>query len=178
MSNPILNDERFSTQERILEGEPMTVQGTVSKILMLFVCLLAGAGISLYFLFSGQAALVMPMITISAIAGFVLVLITCFNVTRAKYLAAPYALCEGIVLGGISAMFEHAIQGIVLQAVTITFATLFVMLMLYKAKMIQYTEKFRSVILTAILSIAAVYIVQLVVSRLEEVFRVFLIMGP
>ena len=164
MSNPILNDERFSTQERILEGEPMTVQGTVSKILMLFVCLLAGAGISLYFLFSGQAALVMPMITISAIAGFVLVLITCFNVTRAEYLAAPYALCEGIVLGGISAMFEHAIQGIVLQAVTITFATLFVMLMLYKAKMIQYTEKFRSVILTAILSIAAVYIVQLVVS--------------
>jgi len=164
MSNPILNENRFSPQERILDGEPMTVQGTVSKILMLFVCLLAGAGISLYFLFSGQGAIVSPMIMVSAIIAFVLVLITCFNIRLAKYLAPPYALFEGIVLGGISALFETAIQGIILQAVIITFATLFVMLMLYKAGIIQYTEKLRSVLMTAIISIGAVYLVQIIVS--------------
>ncbi len=164
MSNPILNDERFSPVERILDGEPMTIQGTISKIFMLFICLLAGAGISLYFLFSGQVAMLMPMITVSAIIAFLLVLITCFSIKKAKYLAPPYAFFEGVVLGGISAVFESAIQGIVLQAVMITFATLFVMLMLYKARIIQYTEKFRSVMLTAILSIGAVYLVQIIVS--------------
>lgn len=164
MSNPILNDERFSAQERILEGEPMTVQGTVNKIFMLFACLLAGAGISVYFLLNGLAGLVMPMISVSAIIAFVLVLITCFNIRRAKYLAPPYALFEGIVLGGVSAFFETAMQGIVLQAIALTFTALVVMLLLYKAKAIQYTDKFRSVMLTAILSVGAIYLVQIIVS--------------
>ena len=48
MSNPILNEERFSPQERILDGEPMTISGTVNKIFMLLVCLIAGAAISVY----------------------------------------------------------------------------------------------------------------------------------
>ena len=164
MSNPILNDERFSPDEIVLESEPMTIQGTISKILMLFICLLTGAGISLHFLFNGQGALLMPVISVSAIVAFLLVLITCFSIKKAKYLAPPYAFFEGVVLGGISALFESSIQGIVLQAVIITFATLFVMLMLYKAKIIQYTEKFRSILLTAILSIGAVYLVQIIVS--------------
>lgn len=64
MSNPILNNNRFSPQETVLTGEPMTIQGTVSKIFMLFACLIAGAAISLYFLFTN------PSITgISMLAG-------------------------------------------------------------------------------------------------------------
>lgn len=164
MSNPILNEERFTSQERVLDGEPMSIQGTIGKIFMLFVCLLAGAGISLYYLFNNQSATVVPMMTVSAVVGFILVIATCFNVKIAKYTAAPYALLEGIVLGGISAFFEAAFQGIVIQAIMLTFASLFVMLMLYKAKMIQYTEKFRSVLMTAILSVGAVYLVQLILS--------------
>ena len=39
MSNPILNENRFSPQERILDGEPMTISGTVNKVLMLLVAL-------------------------------------------------------------------------------------------------------------------------------------------
>lgn len=164
MSNPILNEERFTSQERILDGEPMTIQGTIGKIFMLFICLLAGAGISLYYLFNNQGATVVPMMTVSAIVGFILVIATCFNVKIAKYTAAPYALLEGIVLGGISVLFEAAFQGIVIQAILLTFASLFVMLMLYKAKIIQYTEKFRSVLMTALLSVCAVYLVQIILS--------------
>ena len=164
MSNPILNEERFTSQERILDGEPMTIQGTIGKIFMLFICLLAGAGISLSYLFNNQGATVVPMMTVSAIVGFILVIATCFNVKIAKYTAAPYALLEGIVLGGISVLFEAAFQGIVIQAILLTFASLFVMLMLYKAKIIQYTEKFRSVLMTALLSVCAVYLVQIILS--------------
>lgn len=164
MSNPILNDDRFSPQERVLEGEPMTIQGAINKIVMLFVCLIAGAGVSLYFLFNGMGAIIMPFIGISGLIAFILVLITCFNISRAKYLAPPYAFFEGIVLGGISALFETAMHGIVLQAVALTFTALVVMLLLYKAGIIKYTERLRSVLLTGILSIAAVYMVQFIVS--------------
>jgi uncharacterized YccA/Bax inhibitor family protein len=164
MSNPILNSERFSQQENVLDSEPMTIQGTISKVIMLFVCLLAGAGLSVYYILSGQASTVMSLTIILSLVAFILVMITCFNVKTSKYLAPPYALCEGFVLGGISAFFESAMQGIVLQTVIITFAVLFVMLMLYKAKLIQYTERMRTVLTISLLSICAVYLVQFIVS--------------
>lgn len=164
MSNPMLNEERFSTRERILDGEPMSIQGTISKVLMLFICLLAGAAISLYMLFNGMSGTIMPAMTVSAIIGFILVIATCFNIKIAKYTAAPYALFEGIVLGGISALFETQMQGIVLQAVLGTFTVLFVMLMLYKAKAIQYTEKFAAVLKTSLLSVFVIYLIQIIAS--------------
>ena len=164
MSNPMLNEDKFSSQERVLDGEPMSIQGTVSKVLMLFVCLLAGAAISLYLLFNGMASIVPTAITASAIIGFILGGATCFNIKLAKYTAAPYALFEGVVLGGISAFFEAQIQGLVLQAVLGTFTVLFVMLMLYKARAIQYTEKYAAVLKTSLLSVMAIYLIQIVAS--------------
>lgn len=161
MSNPILNEDRFGAQERILEGEPMTISGTVNKIFMLFACLVAGAAISIYSLFSAPG-LVPLMMGAGAIIGLVLVLATCFNVKIAKYTAAPYAFFEGLVLGAFSMFFEAQWHGIVLQAILGTFAVLFVMLMLYKAKMIQYTDKFAAVLKTAILSVLVIYLIHIV----------------
>lgn len=105
MSNPILNENRFSSQERILDGEPMTIEGTVSKIFMLFACLLAGAAISVYSLFT-TPSLVPAMMIGGGLIGFILVIVTCFNVKLAKYTAAPYALMEGLVLGAFSAFLR------------------------------------------------------------------------
>lgn len=164
MSNPMLNEDKFSPKERILDGEPMSIKGTVNKVLMLFACLFAGAAISLSFVFGGNGAVISPLITGSAILAFILVIATCFNIKLAKYTAAPYALFEGIVLGGISIFFEAAIQGIVLQAVLGTFVVLFVMLMLYRTGTIQYTEKFAAVLKTSILSILAIYLIQFIAS--------------
>ena len=153
MSNPILNDNRFSPQERILDGEPMTISGTVNKVFMLFVCLIAGACISLYSLFTNPA--IVPALLIGGgLLGFLLVLVTCFNIRIAKFTAAPYALMEGLVLGAFSAFFEAQWHGIVLQ----------VMLLLYKARVIRYTEKFQAVLMTAMFSILAIYLIQIVAS--------------
>ena len=163
MANPILNNNRFSPQEGILEGEPMTMQGTVSKIFMLFACLVAGAAISVYNLFTNPPISMMLM-TGGALIGFILVFITCFNIRIAKYTAAPYALLEGLVLGGFSAFFEAQYHGIVLQAIGLTFLTLFIMLFLYKARIINYTERLRAVIMTGLLSIAGIYLIQIVAS--------------
>lgn len=163
MSNPILNENRFSSQERILDGEPMTIEGTVSKIFMLFACLLAGAAISVYSLFT-TPSLVPVMMIGGGIIGFVLVIATSFNISIAKYTAAPYALMEGLVLGAFSAFFEAQWYGIILQAILGTFAVLFVMLMLYKARMIQYTDRFAAVLKTSLLSIMVIYLIQFAAS--------------
>ena len=163
MSNPILNEDRFSPRERILDGEPMTISGTVNKIFMLFVCLIAGAAISVYSLFT-TPAMVPIMLMVSGVVSFILVFATCFNIRIAKYTAAPYALFEGLLLGAVSMAFEAQWQGIVLQAVVATFVTMFVMLALYKARIIRYTAKFQAVLTTAMLSVFAIYLIQFVAS--------------
>lgn len=163
MSNPILNKDRFMPQERILDGEPMTIQGTVSKIFMLFACLIAGAAISIYNLFTNPSLIGVMMIS-GAILGLILVIATSFNVKLAKYTAAPYAFFEGLVLGGFSAFFEAQWRGIIFTAILSTFAVLFVMLMLYKARIIQYTNKIAAVIQTSLLSILAIYLIQIIAS--------------
>jgi len=163
MSNPILNNNRFSPQETVLTGEPMTIQGTVSKIFMLFACLIAGAAISLYFLFTNPSITGISMLA-GGLIGFLLVIVTCFNIPLAKYTAAPYAFCEGLVLGGFSAFFEAAYKGIVLQAILATFMVLFVMLLLYKARIITFTEKLRAVLMTGLLSIMGIYLIQIIAS--------------
>lgn len=163
MSNPILNEDRFSSQERILDGEPMTIEGTVSKIFMLFACLLAGAAISVYSLFT-TPALVPAIMIVGGLTGLILVVVTCFNVRLAKYIAAPYALMEGLVLGAFSAFFEAQWHGIILQAILGTFVVLFVMLMLYKSRMLQYTDRFAAVLKTSLLSIMIIYLIQFAAS--------------
>ena len=161
MSNPILNEAIFSPQAQFLDGEPMTIQGTVNKVFLLFACLLAGCALSVYYLLSNPAIAIVLMLA-GGFVTFILVLITYLSVKSAKYLAAPYALFEGLTLGAFSALFEAQFHGIVMQAVLGTFVVLFVMLTLYKTKVIQYTEQFRAVLLTSMLSILAIYIIQFV----------------
>ena len=88
---------------------------------------------------------------------FILALVIAF--TRNKYLVPVYAVCEGFALGGISASMEASYPGIVSQAVAGTFAAFFSMLILYRARVIKCTDKFRSVLFISTLSIAIVYLI-------------------
>ena len=63
--------------------------------------------------------------------------------TAAIFTAPFYALAEGLALGGISAFFETRYPGIAIQAVSLTFGILLVMLMLYSSRIIKVTDKFR-----------------------------------
>ena len=159
MANPILN-ENFGTQERILEAEPMTINGTLQITGIMGLLLVAAAAFvwSRYTL--GFTDLAIMLTGIGGIGGFIFGLITAF--TRNKYLVPIYTACEGMFLGGISATFEASYPGIVTQAVAGTFAALFAMLILYRSGAIRNTDKFRSVIFTATLSIAIVYIVNFI----------------
>ena len=159
MANPVLND-KFTEQEVVLDGQPMTINGTIQITAFLGLILVAAAAFvwSRYTL--GYTDIAFMLTGAGVIVGFILALIITF--TRNKYLIPVYAACEGMALGGISASFEASYPGIVTQAVAGTFAALFSMLLLYKYGIIKCTDKFRSVIFITTASIAVVYLVNLI----------------
>lgn len=159
MSNPILNENNFNEQERILEGVPMTVNGTIQVTLFLGLLLVCASTFVWQRYTAGYTDMAMMLTGGGAILGFILALIIAF--VKNKYLVPIYAACEGCCLGGISAIFESQHPGIVVQAVAGTFAALFMMLLLYRTGIIRATEKFRSVIFITTASIAGVYLVDM-----------------
>ena len=159
MSNPVLN-EKFSAQEQALQGEVMTVNGTIQLTALLGLIVVMSA-IFVWSRFSlGYTDLGVTLMSGGAIVGFIVAMIVIF--AKVKYLVPVYAAAEGCFLGGISATLESSYPGIVSQAVAGTFAALFSMLILYKAGMIRATEKFRSVLLISMFSILAIYLVNFI----------------
>ena len=64
------------------------------------------------------------------------------NPNAAKVCSVIYAVCEGILLGLVSFLFEGVLSGIVLSAVLVT-ATIFgVMLLLYSTNIVRVTTRF------------------------------------
>ena len=159
MANPILN-EKFTEQERVLDGAPMTVNGTIQITAFLGLLVVASAAFTWTRMTAGYTDLAMMLTAGGFIVAFFTALIITF--TRNKYLVPVYAVAEGLGLGGISASFEASYPGIVSQAVAGTFAALFSMLILYRANIIRCTDKFRSVIFIATLSIAGIYLINFI----------------
>jgi uncharacterized YccA/Bax inhibitor family protein len=161
MPNPTLGENLFLKAEgtAVSAQDTMTASGAVNKSFALFALVLLGA--SAIWL---NPARVLPFLLPAMIIGFVVALVTCFKQSWSPVTAPIYAFVEGIVLGGISLFFEKSYPGIVMQAVGLTFATLFCMLAAYKAGWIKVTEKFRMIILVATGAIAMVYLAAWVLS--------------
>jgi uncharacterized YccA/Bax inhibitor family protein len=73
-----------------------------------------------------------------------------------------YAAFEGLLLGGISAMYEQRYEGIVINAVALTFGTLAALLLAYRAGLVRATENFKLGIFAATGGIALVYLISMV----------------
>lgn len=159
MANPILN-EKFTEQERALDGHPMTINGTIQNTFILGIIALFFASITWSKFNAGHQDMAMMLTTGGLIAGFIMGLVIAF--TRSKFLIPLYAVAEGLMLGGISAVFEASYHGIVVQAIAGTFAALFSMLILYRANIIKCSDKFRSVIFISTCSIAVIYLVDFI----------------
>ena len=94
--------------------------------------------------------------------GFVLAIVTCFKPNVARWTAPLYALCEGLVLGGVSAIFEMRYPGLVVQSVALTFGVFFCMLALYKSGVIKVTNKFILGVVSATGAVALLYFVNII----------------
>jgi len=160
--NPMFSDKTFS--ETIIDAkiERMTLQGTVNKvgISLLLVMLSASYTWNQYFEY-GPAAISTFMIG-GSIVGLIFALITIFKRTWAPVTAPIYALAKGFALGGISAMYEAQFGGITMQAVTLTFATMFGLLFAYKTGIIKPDRNFMLMVFAGTFAIFAVYMVNFI----------------
>lgn len=163
-SNPALISNPFSGFGLVTESNAMTVRGTVNKTLILFVlAFLPAIWTWRTFVTSGaDPTAVQTWMFGGLIGGLVFSLATIFKKEWASVTAPLYAVAEGLFLGAISSMFEHAYPGIVLQAVSLSMATLLVMLVAYQSGWIQVTERFKLGVVAATGAIALVYFVSII----------------
>lgn len=137
--------------------EKMTVQGAVNKTFIL-------TGIMLFTAIFGYMFANPIFMWGGAIAGLIVVLIASRSPQKSGVLAPIYAALEGLFVGSVSAFYAAAFDGIILNAVSLTIAVLFMMLFIYKSGMIKVTGKFRTGVMMATGAIMLVYVVSFVLS--------------
>ena len=159
--NPAFNDNTFTVPSvRAGFGETMTVNGTIHRTGILFLCVLATA-MWTWSVFLKDPAEVTGYIMGGAIGGLVLGFVTVFKKDWAPVTAPLYALCEGAFLGALSGMLESRFPGIAIQAVGLTFGTCFVMLMAFRSGLIRATRRFTIGVIAATGGIAVFYLISM-----------------
>jgi len=157
MNNPLFNENRINSIEAST-GDTMTVAGTIHKTTMLAAVTAATATLAWSL---AATPFAIPVMAGGFILGLIVVLVASWKPRLSPVLAPVYAVCEGAALGVISAMYNTQSGGIVLQAVLITFGILFAMLALFQFRIIQVTDKFRSIVFACTLGIALLYLANL-----------------
>jgi uncharacterized YccA/Bax inhibitor family protein len=161
-SNPALNAQAFQGEGAGF-GDAMTLKGTINKTGFLLLCVIATAAWTWnIFMRSHNPQAVMPLAIAGGIGGFIFALVTIFKKTWAGVTAPIYALLEGLVLGSVSVMLEVRFHGIAIQAVSLTFGTMAVLLLAYRSGLIPVTEKFRLGVVAATGGIALFYVASIV----------------
>jgi uncharacterized YccA/Bax inhibitor family protein len=169
-SNPALGDKTFrdlanAGPSGILDqAGRMTLSGTVNKTGILLLCAIATAAWTwrMFLQSDGDASTVGGLMIVGLIGGFIVAMVTIFKQAWAPVTAPIYALLEGLVLGGLSAITNARYPGIGIQAVSLTFGTLFVLLLAYSSGVIKVTDKMRLGIVAATGGIAVFYLLQMV----------------
>jgi uncharacterized YccA/Bax inhibitor family protein len=162
--NPTLRETAFegTILQGISTGEEMTVRGTMNKFGFLFLMMMGSCFFSWGYFYKGGNPL--PLMVTGVFGGLAIALIMMFKKQWSPYLAPAFALLKGLFVGSVSAYYDYAFRtsypGIVMQAVGLTLVVALVMFILYHTRIIRVTDKFRSVITIATISIAAFYLIQ------------------
>ena len=170
-SNPALGDKTFNGLSDSQYGgaidatSRMTLSGAVNKTGILLVCAIATAAWTWHlFLQSDDFADVMPLMLGGLFGGFIVAMVNIFKKEWSPVTAPIYALLEGLALGGISAAVDLRYPGIGIQAVSLTFGTLLVLLLIYSSGIIKVTQKFRIGVVAATGGIALFYLLEWMMS--------------
>ena len=163
-SNPVLSNAVFERCERVAgASNVMTLQGTVIKTGVLLAVLMLTATYT-WTQASANPGLARTLMIVGCIGGFILALITSFRPSASPITSPIYAALEGLAMGGISAMYEAAFPGIVLNAIGLSVGTLLGMLALYGSGIVKATEKFKAGVLAATCAVGLVYLLGMILS--------------
>ena len=161
-ANPVLSNATFSRSLSGTGTEAMTIKGTVNKVFLMLLLVVLGAGYTWKFMATENMAAMQTYMLIGGIGGFITALITVFRMQWSPITAPIYAVLEGLFLGGISAFFNAKFPGIVVNAVALTFGTLFALLFAYRSGMIKVTDNLRLGIVAATGGIAIAYFISFI----------------
>lgn len=172
-NNPMLTAAAFEPQGRFgnfelgAKSNTMTVQGTVNASLVLMGICVASAIAVWTFLAptAGQMSpLLFPVVFGGAILSTILCFVCCMKPTASPYLGWLIAAGEGCLAGGLSILWTMYAEGarsgrggigqslgsgLVLQATLLTGGVAGAMLIAYKTRLIQATEKFKVGVIAA-----------------------------
>jgi uncharacterized YccA/Bax inhibitor family protein len=167
-SNPVFKENVFH-RDYTASSDVMTVNGTMNKTAIMLLLVMAAAIFTWNKFFQAvsvspesAASAVMPWVIVGGIGGLITAIITAFRPQSSGISAPIYAVFEGLLLGGISAIFESMYNGIVMRAVALTLAVFLAMLFLYRSGIIKVTEKLKMGIFAATAGIAVVYLVSFI----------------
>ncbi len=161
------------------DGKVMTMGGVASATLVFFAFLFVAAG----FGWTSVAVTVDPLhvdqngntvynatmqrpwlLFVAMIAGLGLAFVTAFKPKLAKFTGIAYSLCQGYLLGAISAFYGSQFPGIVAQAIVATMGVFVMMLALYGLRILRATPKFVKGVIAATFGIMVVYGVMMIAS--------------
>jgi uncharacterized YccA/Bax inhibitor family protein len=161
-ANPALKDDVFSGA-RAAAGEPaMSLAGTATKSILLLLLAVFSASFTWNAVSAGNYGIVGPATLIGGIGGLIVAMVTIFKPRLSPYTAPLYAVLEGLLLGGISAMYDARFAGLPLQAVTLTFGVFAALLIVYRTGLIRATENFRLGVVAATGGIMVMYLLSFV----------------
>ena len=165
-SNPALTDKAFGRYSSFAGSETMTYKGTMNKTLLMLALVVIGAAFTWKTFFESiNPTSVYVWMLVGGIGGFITSLVVIFAPKTSPYSAPIYAFLEGLFLGGISAFFAANYNaGIVIQAVGLTFATFFLMLLAFRTGTIKATARFKTGVFAATGAIALMYFVSFILS--------------
>ncbi len=152
---------QYGPQDPVQPGGLMTIDDVITKTAITLGTLIATAALTFMFL---PASLLWPAVIVSALVGFVTVLLVAGRRKINPGMVLIYAAIEGVFIGAISKVYETAWSGIVPAAVMATVVTSAATLGVYKFFRIKVTSKFRKMVMIGTLAYAGVLMINFVMS--------------
>ena len=174
-SNPALSNKAFSRYEVVGAADTMTAGGTMAKVGISLLVLIAAAAYGWYLV--PQLGVTIPFWTLwaGAIAAVVVGFVAVFKANWFTVLL--YSLLEGLYIGVISRFFATAYDGIVTQAILATLGVTAAAYFLYAAGLVKVTKKFYSVVLIATVGVAIYLLAEFIISLFVPSFLTFVTSG-
>lgn len=139
----------------------MTIDDVITKSAITMGTVIAVAAITFMFM---PATLLFPAMIVSALVGFVTVLIVAARRVINPGAVLAYAAIEGVFIGAVSKIYESMWGGIVPAAVMATLVTAGATLAVYKFFRIKVTSKFRKMVMIGTLAYAGVLFLNFILS--------------
>jgi uncharacterized YccA/Bax inhibitor family protein len=167
--NPALSEKRFKDtvlDDVVNSSNTMTMRGTLNKFGIMFLLMMSTAFYAWKEFYAGGNVQALWMT--GAIGGLVVAIVLMFKQEWSPFLAPVYALLKGLFVGAISATYNYVFAEkapfIIIQAVGLTMGCCVAMYLLYSFRIIQATQRFKSIVLTATVGIGIFYLIAFALS--------------